>query len=122
MFTNAGFTFFYFGYKITIEKDRFERETFMKKNFIKLFLSILAFAFILMPASAYIGKLFPDVNSNHWAAAQIKELSEMGVIVGYPDGTFKPDDNVTRAEFAVMAIKALGQEHTTVAQRLILQT
>lgn len=88
----------------------------MKKNVMKLLLSTLVFAFVLMPACAAIGKLFPDVNSNHWAAAQIKELSEMGVIVGYPDGTFKPDDNVTRAEFAVMAIKALGQEHTTVAQ------
>ena len=43
-----------------------------------------------------------------------KLLSEQGVIVGYPDGTFKPDDNVTRAEFASMAIKALGQEHTKV--------
>ena len=43
-------------------------------------------------------------------------MTEKGVIVGYPDGTFQPDENVTRAEFASMAIKALGQEHTTVAQ------
>lgn len=87
----------------------------MKKNFVKLCLGVFAFASILMPANA-AAKLFPDVAANHWAAAQIKELSEMGVIVGYPDGTFKPDDNVKRDEFAVMAIKALGQEHTTVAQ------
>ena len=59
---------------------------------------------------------FPDVPSNHWAAKQIQELSEKSVIVGYPDGTFKPDDNVTRAEFASMAIWALGQEHTKVIQ------
>ncbi len=59
---------------------------------------------------------FPDVSDNYWAAPQIKLLSEQGVIVGYPDGTFKPDDNVTRAEFASMAIKALGQEHTKVIQ------
>lgn len=59
---------------------------------------------------------FPDVSDSHWAAPQIKLLSEQGVIVGYPDGTFKPDDNVTRAEFASMAIKALGQEHTRVIQ------
>lgn len=88
----------------------------MKKNFIKLFLGIFALAFVIMPANAAVKKIFPDVNANHWAAAQIKELSQSGVIVGYPDGTFKPDDNVTRAEFATMAIKALGQEHTTVAQ------
>ena len=59
---------------------------------------------------------FPDVTDTHWAAKQINELSERGVVVGYPDGTFKPDDNVTRAEFASMAIKALGQESIHVAQ------
>lgn len=92
----------------------------MKKNFIKLFLGLFAFVFALNcnvnSVSAQQAKIFPDVAANHWAAAQIKELSEQGVIVGYPDGTFKPDANVTRAEFASMAIWALGQEHTTVAQ------
>lgn len=59
---------------------------------------------------------FPDVSDSHWASSQIKLLSEQGVIVGYPDGTFKPDENVTRAEFASMAIKALGQQNTKVIQ------
>lgn len=88
----------------------------MKKNLAKLFLGLFVFTFALMPVKAEQAKLFPDVEADHWAAAQIKELSEKGVIVGYPDGTFKPDNNVTRAEFASMAIWALGQEHTTVAQ------
>lgn len=88
----------------------------MKKNFIKIFLGVFTFISVLIPVRAEQAKLFPDVSANHWAAAQIKELSESGVIVGYPDGTFKPDANVTRAEFASMAIRALGQEHTTVAQ------
>lgn len=88
----------------------------MKKNIIKLFLGLFAFAFALMPVSAAQARLFPDVSPNHWAAAQIKEMSQRGVVVGYPDGTFKPDNNVTRAEFASMAIWALGQQHTTVAQ------
>lgn len=88
----------------------------MKKNFVKLFLGLFAFAFALIPVGAQVAKIFPDVAANHWAAAQIKELSQSGVIVGYPDGTFKPDDNVSRAEFATMAVKALGQEHTNVAQ------
>lgn len=88
----------------------------MKKSLIKLCIGLFAFALVLMPVKAQQAKIFPDVSANHWAAAQIKELSESGVIVGYPDGTFKPDDNVSRAEFACMAIRALGQEHTTVAQ------
>lgn len=81
------------------------------KNLIKLALSALVTLVITIPAFAY-----PDVTPEHWAAKQIEILTEKGVIVGYPDGTFKPDDNVSRAEFASMAIKALGQEHTTVAQ------
>ena len=96
----------------------------MKKNFIRLCLGVFAFVFALSsgiaPVSAAfcsnMAKIFPDVSASHWAAAQIKELSQAGVIIGYPDGTFKPDANVTRAEFASMAIRALGQEHTTVAQ------
>ena len=77
----------------------------------KLLMGLVAIALSVVSANA-----FPDVSDNHWAAPQIKLLSEQGVIVGYPDGTFKPDDNVTRAEFASMAIKALGQEHTKVVQ------
>ena len=81
------------------------------KNILKALLTVAVVAFGIMPAIA-----FPDVNSDHWAAAEIKLLSEQGVIVGYPDGTFKPDDNVTRAEFAAMAIRALNQHHTKVVQ------
>ena len=81
------------------------------KKVLKLMLSVLVSVFLIAPAFAYT-----DVSANQWAAKQIEILTEKGVIVGYPDGTFKPDDNVSRAEFASMAIKALGQEHTTVAQ------
>src|SRR5574344_842187 len=88
----------------------------MKKGFIKLIFGLFAFALVLTPVSAKQAVNFPDVAPNYWAAPQIKELSQKNVIVGYPDGTFKPDANVTRAEFASMAIWALGQEHTTVAQ------
>lgn len=88
----------------------------MKKNFVKLFVGLFVFALAIVPVCAQQSRLFPDVSADYWAAAQIKELSEKGVIVGYPDGTFKPDANVTRAEFASMAIRALEQEHTTVAQ------
>ncbi len=78
---------------------------------LKMILSVAVLCFSVIPAIAY-----PDVDDSHWAAKQITELTEKGVIIGYPDGTFQPDENVTRAEFATMAIKALGQEHTKVVQ------
>ena len=81
------------------------------KKLLKMILSLAVLLIATSPVLAY-----PDVDVTHWAAAQIKELTEKGVIIGYPDGTFKPDENVTRAEFAAMAIRALGQEHTKVVQ------
>lgn len=78
---------------------------------LKLLLPMITVVALSVPCFAY-----PDVSPTHWAAKEIEILTEQGVIVGYPDGTFQPDENVTRAEFASMAIKALGQEHTTVAQ------
>ena len=81
------------------------------KNIFKLLLSIIFVIFTVIPAMAY-----PDVDTTHWAYQQINDLTERGVIIGYPDGTFQPDNNVTRAEFAAMVIRALGQEHTKVVQ------
>lgn len=47
---------------------------------------------------------------NHWAAKPIQNLAERGVIDGYPDGTFKPDQAVTRAELAKILGKALNYQ------------
>ena len=48
--------------------------------------------------------------AGHWAEQSIKELVASGAISGYPDATFKPDSNITRAEFATILVKALGME------------
>jgi S-layer homology domain len=50
---------------------------------------------------------FNDVSPNYWAANFINPLVQKGVIAGFPDGTFKPDAPVTRAQFAAMVQKAL---------------
>jgi hypothetical protein len=47
---------------------------------------------------------------NHWAAKPIQSLADREVINGYPDGTFKPDQAVTRAELAKMLGKALNYQ------------
>lgn len=52
---------------------------------------------------------FNDV-IGHWAAAHINKMVEIGAISGYADGTFKPNNNITRAEFATALVKALGLE------------
>lgn len=83
--------------------------------FNKLLKGVFALGILFMlnnPAQAF----YTDMNENHWAYQSIKFLTEVGVVVGYPDGTYKPDIPVTRAEFASMAIKALGQEDASVTQ------
>ncbi|WP_392530463.1 S-layer homology domain-containing protein [Nostoc sp. C117] len=49
---------------------------------------------------------FSDVSTNHWAKDFIDELAAMKILEGFPDGTFRPDAPVTRAEFASMLHKA----------------
>ncbi|MEA5605839.1 S-layer homology domain-containing protein [Nostoc sp. UHCC 0252] len=49
---------------------------------------------------------FSDVSSNYWASQFIQQLSQRGVIAGFPDGTFRPEEAVTRAQFAAMVNKA----------------
>ena len=45
---------------------------------------------------------YSDVSDTAWYAAAVSTLSKMGVISGYPDGTFRPNAPITRAEFAAM--------------------
>jgi len=44
--------------------------------------------------------------AGHWAEANISKLVASGAIAGYPDGTFKPNATITRAEFATILVKA----------------
>lgn len=45
---------------------------------------------------------------NHWAKDEISRFVKTEIINGYPDGTFKPDNNITRAEFSVLIYKMLS--------------
>lgn len=51
--------------------------------------------------------VFPDVPKGHWAYDFVKDLSDKGYLVGYPDGTFKGDKAMTRYEFATALYRAL---------------
>jgi len=53
--------------------------------------------------------------ANHWAKVQVGDWMDKGLVNGYPDGTFKPDNNITRAEFMVIVNGAFGyKEKATV--------
>ncbi|MDG0791306.1 S-layer homology domain-containing protein [Cohnella ginsengisoli] len=51
---------------------------------------------------------FTDVAPSSWSAAVIENAARMGIVSGFANGAFKPDANVTRAEFATMLVRAFG--------------
>ena len=51
------------------------------------------------------GGVFTDT-AGHWAEAWIEDLFDEGITAGFPDGTYRPENNVTRAEMAVFLLKA----------------
>ncbi|XOK62542.1 S-layer homology domain-containing protein [Paenibacillus elgii] len=62
------------------------------------------------PKTAVESKAAVSLNdiSGHWAESDIKAIVAAGYVDGYPDGSFKPDHTVTRAEFITMTAKAAG--------------
>lgn len=74
----------------------------MMKKVISLIL-IAAMAFTIVPAvTAQSQTTFTDVPSTHWAASAIAEAVQAGYVSGYPDGTFRPGETISRAEVAAM--------------------
>ncbi|HAX80656.1 MAG TPA: hypothetical protein DCY88_33675 [Cyanobacteria bacterium UBA11372] len=55
---------------------------------------------------------FPDVPANYWARNFIGQLVGRGLLQGYPDGAFRPNDPVTRAELATIISKAFDRNKT----------
>ena len=50
--------------------------------------------------------VFGDVPANHWAAWSIKKAKETGLVTGYADGTFKPNQKITRAEIIAIVVRS----------------
>ncbi|SFM12142.1 S-layer homology domain-containing protein [Salibacterium qingdaonense] len=55
---------------------------------------------------------YSDVSDEFWADESIRSLSEQNIISGYPDGTFQPNQPITRIQAASMIVKALDLEVT----------
>ena len=62
----------------------------------------------LLSINVCMAKNFSDLASSHWGYQAITKMSETGIVSGYPDGTFRPDNSITRAEFSSILVRALG--------------
>ena len=75
----------------------------------------LAVAFVMTATSGAYAAGFKDVKDSNWASESINRMSEKGYTGGFPDGTFRPGANISRAEFAAIINKINGfteQEQT----------
>lgn len=59
-------------------------------------------------AAVYNHKTFQDISHSHWAKSAVEVLTSKGVINGISETEFRPDQAVTRAEFALLLVRALG--------------
>ena len=58
------------------------------------------------------GEAFPDVSTERWSAHDIEYMSDKDIVYGYPNGEFKPGNNLTRAEFAALIKRFAKLEKT----------
>ncbi len=58
-------------------------------------------------------QVYTDIDKKYWASNAIMFLTKKGIIKGYPDNTFRPDETVTRAEFVTMLVKLLNMDSAT---------
>lgn len=99
----------------------------MNRTYPKIILPLFILAFLLLPSpnvQADPGNLdivrIDDIIiaeqvqatdiQDHWAQDSISKLIDKNAISGYPDGTFKPDKQISRAEFATILVKAFDLE------------
>lgn len=71
-------------------------------------LTCLVVAFLLIMTTGTVFAAFSDVPETASYSNAVSALNQLGVITGYEDGTFKPDNDVTRAEFTAMLMRTLG--------------
>ena len=71
---------------------------------------VLAMAMALgVSATAFAANPFSDVPAGHWAYGSVSKLAAAGIVDGYPDGTFKGDNLMTRYEMAQIVAKAYAK-------------
>ena len=84
---------------------------------MKKHLAVLAATAVLGVTSAFAANPFADVTPQDWAYQAVAQLASQGIVNGYPDGTFKGQQNITRYEMAQMVAKALVRQDRVDAEQ-----
>jgi hypothetical protein len=74
---------------------------------------VLCFVFPVQAQS-----MFPDVAPRHWAQPSVEEITRLGLLVGFPDGSFHGDDTLTRYQMAMVLARVLDLVDAKLLQAL----
>ena len=89
------------------------RNSIMKKQFAAIF----AATAVLGVTTAFAANPFSDVTPDSWAYQAVSQLAASGIVNGYPDGTFKGQNDITRYEMAQMVAKAMANQDRANAEQ-----
>ncbi len=84
---------------------------------MKKILALAAVAALSAGVSASAANPFSDVSTSDWAYQAVSQLSDQGIVEGYPDGTFKGERNITRYELAQIIARLMAKEDQLNAQQ-----
>jgi len=90
-----------------------KRYYIMKKQFAAIF----AATAVLGVTTAFAANPFSDVTPDSWAYQAVSQLAAAGIVNGYPDGTFKGQNDITRYEMAQMIAKAMANQDRANAEQ-----
>ena len=85
----------------------------MKNKSLRFITFILAFIMLFTSSTELLAMSFKDTNDS-WAKDYISWCADNSIISGYTDGSFKPNNKITRAEFATMLAKSIKKEASSI--------
>ena len=89
----------------------------MKNKFLSVIIA-LSLICSCMAVPAFAETAFPDVLSpdHDWAAEQIAQMTDLGIVKGYTDGTFKPDRAISKIEALILFSRVAGYSNKAYAE------
>ncbi|PJC37206.1 hypothetical protein CO046_01695 [Candidatus Peregrinibacteria bacterium CG_4_9_14_0_2_um_filter_53_11] len=73
----------------------------------KIIIALSTLSILSLSVAAYAAFGFKDLPENEWYSAAVMHMSNSGIVNGYPDETFRPNEKVNRAELSVMLLQTL---------------
>ena len=83
----------------------------------KLVITLLAAVFV---SGAFAQSSFPDIPANHWAGDAVDRIADLGIVIGFPDGTFRGNEAFTRYQAALVVSRLLDVLNANVDAALAL--